>query len=399
MFEAARAQLEENRKRKRDRKPGRGWLLQGLTVCRRCGYAYYGKAAPRSRKYDPTNTLRYYRCTGADGHRFSGEAVCNNRPVRGDHLEQTVWDQVRMLLEDPGRVADEYRRRLAQACDAATEPDEIVRLEQQMATLRRGIGRLIDSYADAVIDKAEFEPRIAGLKQRLSQLQDRHRAAVEVAENERDLSLVISRLEDFSAKVTTGLDSLDPTGKQEIIRTVVRRVEIDDARIEIIFRVPPPDSPVGPGSSIEMATSRQHCTGVHDPALGQYHKSVGMIGAPDDFSFEVRQDFRQGLVEPRPLIGSVGEELFQERIHPEQGRKQQGAAVAILDIGRMNDGVEQQTQRVYENVALLAFDLLARIIAMRIDAGPPFSALFTLWLSMMAAVGLASRSPRSRHSA
>ena len=78
------------------------------------------------------------------------------------------------------------------------------------------------------------------------------------------------------------------------------------------------------------------------------------------------------------MIASVGEELFQERIHPEQGRKQQGAAVAILDIGRMNDGVEQQTQRVYENVALLAFDLLARIIAMRIDAGPPFSALFTL---------------------
>jgi len=32
-------------------------------------------------------------------------------------------------------------------------------------------------------------------------------------------------------------------------------------------------------------------------------------------------------------------------------------------------------------VALLAFDPLARIIAMRIDTGPPFSALLTLWLS------------------
>ena len=63
----------------------------------------------------------------------------------------------------------------------------------------------------------------------------------------------------------------------------------------------------------------------------------------------------------------------------------------------MNDGMEQQTQRVYQNVALLALDLLARIIAMWIDAGPPFSALFTLWLSMMAAVGLASRSACSRH--
>ncbi len=112
----------------------------------------------------------------------------------------------------------------------------------------------------------------------------------------------------------------------------------------------------------------------------------------------MRKDFRQGLVESWPLIGSVGKELLQEGVHPEQGRKQQDAAVAILDIGWMNNGVEQQTQRIYENVALLALDLLARIIAMRIDAGPPFSALFTLWLSMMAAVGLASRSPCSRHS-
>jgi hypothetical protein len=38
-------------------------------------------------------------------------------------------------------------------------------------------------------------------------------------------------------------------------------------------------------------------------------------------------------------------------------------------------------------VPFLALDLLARIIAMRIDPGPPLSALFTLWLSMMAAVG------------
>ena len=80
-------------------------------------------------------------------------------------------------------------------------PDEITRLNQQITTMRRGIGRLIDSYAEGLIDKAEFEPRIAGLKQRLSQLEERHRAALDAIEVERDLSLVISRLEDFSAKV------------------------------------------------------------------------------------------------------------------------------------------------------------------------------------------------------
>jgi len=174
VFEAAQAQLEENRRRKRERKRGLCWLLQGLTVCQRCEYAYYGKTAPRSRKYDPMNVLRYYRCTGADGYRFSGKAVCNNSPVRSDQLEQAVWEQVRALLEEPHRVADEYRRRIAQARDGAAMPDEIVRLDRQMTSLRRGIGRLIDSYAEGVIDKTEFEPRIAGLKQRVSELQVRH---------------------------------------------------------------------------------------------------------------------------------------------------------------------------------------------------------------------------------
>ena len=123
-----------------------------------------------------------------------------------------------------------------------------------------------------------------------------------------------------------------------------------------------------------------------------------MIGAFDDFCFEVRQDFHQSPLELRSLIAGVGEQLRQEGIQPEHGRKQQDAAVAILNVCRVDDGVQQQAQRVYENMAFLPLDLLACIIARRIDAGPPFSALFTLWLSMMAAVGLASRSACSRHS-
>jgi site-specific DNA recombinase len=38
VFEAAQVQLDENRRRKRDGRRRPGWLLQGLTVCRRCGY-------------------------------------------------------------------------------------------------------------------------------------------------------------------------------------------------------------------------------------------------------------------------------------------------------------------------------------------------------------------------
>jgi hypothetical protein len=58
---------------------------------------------------------------------------------------------------------------------------------RQMTSLRRGIARLIDGYTEGVIDKTEFEPRIAGLKQRVSQLQERHQGALEAIESERDL--------------------------------------------------------------------------------------------------------------------------------------------------------------------------------------------------------------------
>jgi len=296
VFEAVRAQLEENRRRKRERERGQCWLLQGLTVCQRCGYAYYGKTAPRSRKYDPMNTLRYYRCTGADGYRFNGKAVCNNGPVRSDQLEQIVWDQVRALLQEPRRVADEYHRRIAQARDGAVMPDEIVRIDRQMTSLRRGIGRLIDSYAEGVIEKTEFEPRIAGLKQRMSRLQERHQAAREAAETERDLALVISRLEDFSAKVTTSLDNLDRFGMQDIIRTVVRRIEIDESRIEFIFRVPSPDGPAGPRSSTKSTGSWQHCTGV-----GRTHHCLAQPLPPP----------RQGLGKSQPKRPRV----LETRVH------------------------------------------------------------------------------------
>jgi site-specific DNA recombinase len=262
VFDAAQAQLAENRKRKRESLGGPRWLLQGLTVCRCCGYAYYAKTSALS-PTDPSKGRRhYYRCVGADAHRFDGASKCSNPTVRGDRLEQLVWDQVRAVLEHPDRVTDEYRRRISQVQDGAGPPEAIARLDHQITTLRRGIDRLIDCYAGGFIDKAEFEPRIAGLKRRMSQLREQQQAAVEAANAKRDLSLVISRLEDFSARLAQGLDRIDWHRMREIIHTVVRRIEIDHDSVEVIFRVPPAGGSPGPGHGPHPPKngSAQHCT-------------------------------------------------------------------------------------------------------------------------------------------
>jgi len=69
------------------------------------------------------------------------------------------------------------------------------------------------------------------MKQRLSHLQVRYDAAFRTAEGERDLCLVISRLEDFAAKVSEGLDKLDRSGQREIVRALVRRIEVNGTEI------------------------------------------------------------------------------------------------------------------------------------------------------------------------
>jgi hypothetical protein len=134
-----------------------------------------------------------------------------------------------------------------------------------------------------------------------------------------------------------------------------------------------------------------------NPAFGQDEETLGLVGAFDDFDVEPAQRPGRGVLELRPLITAIGIELAQEREPAEQAAQQQRPAVTILNVGRMNDGMQQQTLRVYQDMALLALDLLARVIPVRIDRGPPFSALLTLWLSMIAAVGLASRPACSRH--
>ena len=104
----------------------------------------------------------------------------------------------------------------------------------------------------------------------------------------------------------------------------------------------------------------------------------------------------RGGAKPRSLIAAVGIELQQKRKHAEQRRHQQFAAVAILDVGGVHDGVDQQALRVDENMPLLALDLLASIVPRRI-VRPPFSALFTLWVSIIGGRRAGLAATRSRH--
>ena len=71
-------------------------------------------------------------------------------------------------------------------------------------------------------------------------------------------------------------------------------------------------------------------------------------------------------------------------------------AIPILDAGRDRLDAKQQSYCIDNRVALDAFDLFARVVANGIPAAAPFSVALTACVSMIAAVGEASRPSASR---
>ncbi|HEY9653628.1 MAG TPA: recombinase family protein [Coleofasciculaceae cyanobacterium] len=254
LFATVQQQLQENQKRARQRQRGATYLLQGLLVCKQCGYSYYGKPVSNKAAKGKTRNYAYYRCIGTDAYRFGGQRICSNTQVRTDLLEVAVWQQVRELLENPQRLEQEYLRRGQAPVQAKQQ--HLSDLETQVAKLRRGMGRLIDSYTEGLIEKTEFEPRITQLRERICNLETQLKQASEEIVLQRELRLIIGRLEDFASKVKTGLEQVDWQSQREIIRTLVKRVEIDQDQVNVVFKVEP--SPPTPDPSKDCL---QHCTG------------------------------------------------------------------------------------------------------------------------------------------
>jgi site-specific DNA recombinase len=254
LFEVVQEQLAENRQRARCGGGGERYLLQGLVVCRLCGYAYCGRRIRRKVSTGQDHHYDYYRCSGGDAWRFGGQRVCSNRQVRTDTLEAAVWREVERLLQDPDRLRAEYQRRLDQVQADCPERPDLASVEGQIAKLRRSLERLIDGYANEIITKDEFEPRIRGFRHRLQDLEDQRRHLADEVAMHRTLSLVIGQLGDFARRVRDRLAQADWHFRRDLIRLLVKRVEIDHNQVNIVFRVAPtfpaPEETIGREGSV-----------------------------------------------------------------------------------------------------------------------------------------------------
>jgi site-specific DNA recombinase len=235
LFAAVAEQLAENRRHYRQQSQSPGYLLQGLLVCDGCGYGWYGKGITRFTKNDQA-PYPYYRCIGMDAFRFGGTKVCSHRPIRLDRLDAAVWADVCQLLQNPKALREEFERRI----NGDREPNiDVAQIHKQIKSVQRGISRLIDAYEDGLLEKGEFEPRVARARERLARLKQEATTAQDHAAQQKELRLVLGQLEDFAAEVRRGLDKADFAKRREIVRCLVKTIKIEEEHVRITYRVSP----------------------------------------------------------------------------------------------------------------------------------------------------------------
>jgi len=262
LFFAVQEQLDENRKHARQRRRGATYILQGLTVCGCCHYAYYGKVVSKSASKGKVQ-YAYYRCIGTDAYRFGGQRICDNKQLRTKMLDDLVWEQVIKIIQNPARLEKEYRRRLDVLERKEREQYDTDALKKQMRNLEKGKSRLIDSYADGIIDKEDFEPKIKHIKAKIENLSTQIQKLKNADVIQHELFLVINRIDEFAKRINGKLDAIDFEAKREIIRTLVKRIEIHKEEVVVVFRIEPKDDLNKSGKSVtskEESVFMQDCT-------------------------------------------------------------------------------------------------------------------------------------------
>jgi site-specific DNA recombinase len=236
-FAAVQDQVQENKRHARQSRRGALSLRQGVLQCHHCGSAFYGKRlSPSARKGKP-RAYAYARCLGTDAYRFGGERGCQQTQVRTALVDLAVWQAVWTLLAHPERRAEASRRRLQP--ETSTQRPRLVTVEGQMGQWRQGVARLIDSDADGRMDKHEFEPRMTRLRQRLARLEEPRQPLADEAASHAALQLSIGRLADFATKVHESVEEADWASQRDLIRTLLKRVEVAQDQVKIVLRVDP----------------------------------------------------------------------------------------------------------------------------------------------------------------
>ena len=231
-------------------------ILQGLVHCRQCSYALYRSSARTS-----VRKIYYYRCSGSDAYRHGGKAICDQKPIRQDLLDQLVWDEILRLLEDPTLIQNELNRRLEAARESSPTQHRLETLNRDLIRVRKSMELLLTAYQEELLSLDELRVRMPPLRQREQAMQAELQAINHQTADRAAYLQLAETLTAFLERLRSNADTLDMGQRQRIMRLLVKEVIVGKDLITIKHSIPGQTAPTGgkpqaPKSPIQHNTTQ-----------------------------------------------------------------------------------------------------------------------------------------------
>jgi len=216
------------------------YLLRRLVRCGRCGSSCSSITSKQISGGQP-RTSHYYVCSRKNSG-FLKQERCGQRQIRADVLDEMVWEEVSVRLQDPKLVYEAYQERHTHDSDpgrsTSDEPDQ--RVEEQLKGANKELSRLLDAYQCGAIELTELQRRRKLIDSKLELLTREKEVLARMAkEKERD-SDIQSGLEEFANLVSTNLSHISFENRQKLLRTVLDKVVVKDWRVDVFYNIPLP---------------------------------------------------------------------------------------------------------------------------------------------------------------
>jgi site-specific DNA recombinase len=208
-------------------------LLQGMMICSECGYSLYRTATTTSAK----KKIYYYRCFGSDAYRFEGERKCTCKPVRQDYLDNVVWEQVLILLQDPALIQKEINKRVEETRKISPLLRQKGAIEKQRTKLLKSMDKLLDAYQEGLIPISELRKRMPELQKKVNAVNG-ELENLKANELSLDQRLQLLDTQSFTDHVVQNVNQLDVKEKKKILRLIVKEVIVGDDIIDIKHSIP-----------------------------------------------------------------------------------------------------------------------------------------------------------------
>jgi len=235
LFEAVQRKFKRNAELSK-RNTKRQYLLSGLLYCSQCGGRMGGHTI---------HGIPYYRCyrkgnpdrvpLGPDGK----PQPCSCPEIKAEAIEPVVWDTICQLIKNPDFLIQELHRRNADN----SQTGEILERELQLCQVRlKAIPeeqrRLVEGYRKGLYADFMMRQDMELIQKEQGELEERK------AELERQLARRFltqnqeSQIRSLAEKISTGLNNLNFTGKQELLRLLVEKVFYNGQSVEILTIIP-----------------------------------------------------------------------------------------------------------------------------------------------------------------